>query len=92
MFASTKRIAIISLIAGAINALMGVFLLFFISASKLTWQQQFALSVYVVTASFILIAVGCALFGLGQDLNITTDANAAEVVKLKKRVDMLEQR
>ena len=92
MFSTLKRIAVISLIAGAFNAMMGVFLLIFIPETKFTFAQQFAIGAYIATTSVILIALGCALFGLSQDLTISTDATAAEVVKLKKRVDVLEQR
>ncbi len=92
MFSTLKRIAVISLIAGAFNALLCIFILAIVAEMKLTFAQQFTIIAYVVTTSGILIALGCALFGLSQDLTITTDATAAEVAKLKKRVDILEQR
>lgn len=92
MFSTLKRIAVISLIAGAFNAMVGVFLLVIISQTKLPFAQQFSLGAYVATTSIILIALGCALFGLSQDLHLTTDYTAGEVAKLKKRVDVLEQR
>ena len=92
MFSTLKRIAVISLIAGAFNAMVGVFLLVIISQAKLSFAQQLSLGAYVVTTSAILIALGCALFGLSESLNLTTDFTAGEFNKLKKRVDVLEQR
>lgn len=90
MFATTKRLGTIAIIAGVINALMGVFILTFIDGLKLTFAQVFSVGVYVVTVSVVLLLLGAALFGLGDDLNLMSDANANEITKLKKRVDTLE--
>lgn len=90
MFATTKRLGTIAIIAGVINALMGVFILTFIDGLKLTFAQVFSVCVYVVTVSIVLLLLGAALFGLGDDLNLMSDANANEITKLKKRVDTLE--
>lgn len=92
MFSTLKRIAVISLIAGAFNAMTGVFLLMFISDSKFTFAQQFAMGAYIATATLILIALGCALFGLSQDLELSNDSHATGIADLKKRVDVLEKR
>ena len=90
MFSATKRLGTIAIIAGVINALMGVFILTFIDGLKLTFAQVFSVCVYVVTVSIVLLLLGAALFGLGDDLNLMSDANANEITKLKKRVDTLE--
>ena len=90
MFSSTKILGTLSIIAGVINTLMGVFILTFIDDLKITFAQQFSAGVYVVTTTIILLLVGCALFGLGDSLNLSGDAHAADIGKLKKRVERLE--
>ena len=90
MFSSTKILGTLSIIAGVLNALMGVFILTYIDDLKLTFAQSFSAGTYVLTTSLILLLLGAALFGLGGDLNIYTDANANEIAKLKKRVERLE--
>ena len=90
MFSSTKILGTLSIIAGVLNALMGVFILTYIDDLKLTFAQSFSAGAYVITTSLILLLLGAALFGLGGDLNISTDSTAAKVADLKKRVERLE--
>ena len=90
MFSSTKIFGTLSIIAGVLNALMGLFIMTYIDDLKLTFAQTFSVGVYVGTTTLILLLLGAALFGLGGDLNIYTDANANEIAKLKKRVEYLE--
>ena len=90
MFSNTKRLGTIAIIAGVVNALMGVFILTYIGNLKLTFAQQFSVGVYVGTVSLILLILGAALFGLGDDLNVSSDHQANEMAKLRKRVERLE--
>ena len=92
MFATTKRIAVVALIAGAFNALLCFFILAIVAEINLTFVQQFTIVAYVGTTSALLITLSCALFGLSQDLEMANDSQSSRITELKKRVDVLEQR
>ena len=90
MFSNTKRLGAVAVILGVINIVMGIITTVYLNSMLLTFYQVFAAAAYILTTSVAFLVLGAALFSLGDDLNVTTDANANEVAKLKKRVDRLE--
>lgn len=90
MFSNTKIFGTLSIIAGVLNALVGLFILTYIDDLKITFAQQFSVGVYVGTTTLILLLLGCAFFGLGENLNIHSDSTASQIAQLRKRVEQLE--
>ena len=93
MFTGLKRTTALSIIAVAFNIFMGMALLVFVTSDHTkSFTEKFAIGAYVVTTTFILLALSCGLRGTSQDLALTEEHNATKIRDLKKRIEELESR
>ena len=92
MFTDLKRATVLSIIAVALNTFVGIAVLVFTASSNTGFTQKFAVCTYVITTTFILIALSCGLRSTCQDLELSEENNANKIRDLKKRIEELESR
>ena len=89
---TTKSISTFCAIAAALNALLCVLLLVYLHSANLSFFVTFALSVYMITVSGILIGITCSIRSSSLDFEMQYETYTEQIRELKKRIEELEQK
>ena len=94
MFSTVKKLAVISIIACAMNICTGIGVVSFIYSTPypIEFAHMFALLAYLITGSGVLLATACALYSACSDVNVNNDYYLDQFSKLNKRLEELEKK
>ena len=94
MYASVRKLAIVSFILGILSTIATVLLLFYFTDidNKFNFTEQFTWILYTATVSLGSLAISWGLFDLSKDLDREYETNAEIVRKLSKRISILEHK
>lgn len=94
MYASVRKLAIVSFILGVLSTVAAVLLLFYFTdtSNKFNFTEQFTWILFTATSALGSLTISWALFGLSKDLEREYETNAEIVRKLGKRISALENK
>jgi len=94
MFSTVKKLAVICIIACALNIVVGLGVVSFIYSTPypIEFAHMFSLLAYIGTGSGVLLATSCALYSACTDVNVNNDYYYDQFSKINKRLEDLENK
>ena len=94
MFSTVKKLAVICIIACALNIVVGLGVVSYIYSMpyKIEFAHLFSLLAYIGTGSGVLLATSCALYSACSDVNVNNDYHLEQFSKINKRLEQLENK
>ena len=91
MYGTAKRLAIISGIFCAINALATVMGLIGLASKNLEITVEFTIAIFLISTTGVSLLVTIAAIDLCSALELTYDSSNEKIRKLEKRIQLLEE-